>query len=747
MEPGTGHPRIHYAQRENAVLIIYGLTVFASALLLFFVQPMFARMVLPLLGGTPGVWTTTQVFCEGGLLVGYLYAHASTRWLGVRKQIILHMAVMLAALMLLPIQVPLGWVPPADSNPIVWMLSLLAVSIGLPFFVVSSSSPLLQRWFAWTQHRHRSDPYFLYASSNMGSMAALVIYPALAERWLHLSNQSWLWTVGYCLLLVLTGSCAWFLWRSKADSAFRRDEADGEPTIQLTNGRRWRWILLAFVPSSLMLSVTTYLTTDIASVPLLWVIPLGIYLLTFILVFSRRQLVSHRFMLKAMPILILPLVIALACRGSDPISIAIPMHLVAFFLVAMVCHGELAMDRPRVEHLTEFYLCLSAGGFLGGIFNALIAPAIFKSVAEYPIVLALSCLLLPRGAGESPRPHARLLDFIFPILLTLATVFVVFKVEQLNLNSAPLEHAVMFGIPAIVCFSFSRRPLRFALAVGGILWAGNFYVGTQGRVLHAERSFFGVSRITMDSKGRFHQYRNGTTLHGSQRNDPPHRHDATTYYCRTGPLGQFFEYFGNSDQMRRIAIIGLGVGGITAYARSGQQWTYYEIDPSVRRIAQDTRYFTYLSDCPANLAIILGDGRMKLSEAPDGSYDVLILDAYSSDSVPVHLLDRQALQLYLRKVTVYGKLLFHISNRYLDLEPVIGNLSRDAGLFALSQSDSAISPLDAENDKTPSGYVVLGRTKGDLEPLAQDPRWMPVRTRPGLGVWTDDFSSILAILR
>ncbi len=749
------------AREGSTMLWIYALTAFGCGLLLFFVQPMFARMVLPLLGGTPAVWNTTQVFCEGCLLAGYLYAYASTRWLKSHIQIILHMAIMLGALFVLPIGMPLELAPPVNSNPTIWLLLLLTTAIGLPFLVLSGSSPLLQKWFSRSGHRHSLDPYFLYAASNMGSMAALVFYPALAEPWLRLRDQSKVWTTGYYLLIVLTGLCALYLWKSKYERDSRKPVAednskrefwrdnkrDCAPVPSLSNARRLRWLLLAFVPCSLMLSVTTYLTTDIASVPLLWVIPLGLYLLSFILVFARKRLIPHPVMLKLMPLLVVPLVVALASRGSDPIGISIPLHLAAFFLIAMVCHGELAQDRPPVVHLTEFYLFLSAGGFLGGIFNALIAPVIFKSVAEYPIVVILACLLLPSVKRELRDLRHWIMDFVFPLLLTSGALWLVFMTRRIDLTPGPLANAIMFGIPAIVSYSFSRRPLRFALAVGGILWASSYYYGAQGRVLYSERSFFGVSRVTLDDEGKFYKFMNGTTLHGSQALDSRHRMEATSYYHRTGPLGQFFKALASDERMHRIAIIGLGVGEIAAYGKAGQHWTYYEIDPAVLRIARDGEYFTYLRDCPASLNVVLGDGRLKLADAPDGSYDVLILDAYSSDSVPVHLLDREALQLYLKKTTKRGVLLFHISNRYLDLEPVIGNLAMDAGLIALSQSDSTISPAEAEDGKKPSGYIILRRSPMDLAPLQTDPRWVPARTDPDIGVWTDDFSSILSVMR
>lgn len=741
------------------MLIIYSLTAFASAVLLFFVEPMFARMVLPLLGGSPAVWNTALVFYQAVLILGYLYAHAVMRWVPPRRQPLVHFGVLLFTLLWLPIQIPTGWIPPDNRNPVGWLLALFALGVGIPFFAVSTSGPLLQRWFSWLGHRHSSDPYFIYAVSNAGSMLGLLAYPILAEPFLNLSVQSRSWMIGYCTMVILFGLCAFLLLKSKNlvrpdsssesnDAVFlpasNRGKVSGSP---LTAGRRLRWILLAFIPSSLMLSVTTYMTTDIASVPMIWVIPVGIYLLTFIFAFSRNSPIPHALLMKLMPLFLLPLVVALNVRGLDPLLLVIVLHLIVFFVIAMVCHGELAKDRPPVKDLTEFYLLLSVGGLLGGVFNALIAPLVFKGVAEYPLVLALSCFLV-RGNTVSRSPlRDRIKDIVLPLLLTAATIFLVFQLRHMVLKSVPLARTLMFGIPAVISFSFSRRPLRFALAVSGILWAGSYYTAGMGRLLHQERSFFGVSRVTIRDDGKFMQYMNGTTLHGSQWLDPERRRDPSTYYCRTGPLGQFFNALGLWSGDLKIGIVGLGIGQITCYAQRGQQWTYYEIDPTVEQIARDTRYFTYLKDCPASLNVVLGDGRLKLLSAPDGFYDVMILDAYSSDSVPVHLLTREALQLYLRKIKSNGKLLFHISNRYLDLEPVLGNLAEDSGLFGLAQTDWSVDPEDKAHGKVPSCYVVISRNALDIAPLGVDPRWKAISTRRDVGIWTDSFSSIFKIIR
>ncbi len=755
------------------LVFVYTATIFVSATLLFLVQPMFARMVLPSLGGSPAVWNTALVFFQAALLAGYAYAHTATKWLGVRRQAALHAALLFLPLLVLPIALPASWKPPTQSNPVPSLMLLLLGAVGLPFFVVSASSPLLQRWFAATGHRAAKDPYFLYAASNCGSMAALLAYPFLVEPNLRLGEQSRWWTGGYFVLVALTLACVLLLWRATAagpsastdavvgeaasheNSASNADEAHA---AIISNARRLRWIMLAFVPSSLMMSVTAYLSTDIAAIPLLWVIPLSVYLLTFILVFAARPPIPHALAARAMPLLMLPLVIAVATRASQPISLLIPLHLLAFFCIVLVCHGELARDRPAAQRLTEFYLWMSLGGVLGGAFNALLAPLVFNTIVEYPLVLALSCLFLPFGrlpfgdkalgdgsfGGAEAQQRARRLDFALPLGLALLAVGLVLGL-QTRLEPGPLSTALLFGLPAIVCFSFSRRPLRFALGVAAILWAGTYYLSGEGRVMHTARSFFGVHRVTLSRDEKFDLIVHGGIVHGMQSRNPKMRREPMAYYFRTGPIGQLFASFRGDRQKRNIGVVGLGAGGLAAYGQNGQAWTFYEIDPVVETLARDPKYFTYLRDCPANLKVILGDGRLSLQSAQDGAYDLLILDAFSGDALPVHLITREALRLYIRKLAPHGLLVFNVSNLHLNLEPVMGNLARDAGLVCLFQGDTRVSEAEIRRGKTASRWIVMARERSHLGALATDRRWKPARIRPDMAVWTDDYSSLLSV--
>ncbi|MCC7104492.1 MAG: fused MFS/spermidine synthase [Chloroflexi bacterium] len=728
------------------MLGLYVVTMFVSATLLFLVQPMFARMVLPLLGGSPAVWNTTVVFYQAVLLAGYVYAHASTAWLGVRRQAALHVGLLALPLLVLPIAVPGGSIPPTDANPIPWLLSLLAVAVGLPFFVVSASSPMLQRWFIGTNHPAAGDPYFLYAASNVGSMLALLSYPVLVEPNVRLADQSLLWTGGYALLALLTACCALTVWRSSTASRpalLARATASHPCAERLSLPRRARWVLLAFAPSSLMLSVTTYVSNNIVPIPLLWVVPLALYLLTFILVFAGRPVISHALIVRALPASALLLSMVTIAQASQPIWLLIALHLSTFFVVSMACHGEMARGRPGPSHLTEFYLWMSLGGVLGGMFNALLAPTIFTSIAEYPIVLVAACLLMP-PATPARGPIQRLLDVALPAGLGLMTAGLVLTTGSLGVG--PVRTFLVFGIPALFCYSFSRRPARFGFGIAALFAASTLYTSDLGTVLHVERSFYGIHRVIQDPERQFHMLAHGGTLHGMQSLDPARRDTPLTYFYPTGPIGQVFEAYGSQPSTQRIAVVGLGAGSLVCYRQPGQRWTLYELDPTVVRIARDEGFFSFLRDCTPDASMILGDARLSLAQTTE-QYDLLVLDAYSSDAPPLHLLTREAVALYLQRLAPHGLLAFNVSNDFLSLQPVLAALASDAGLAAYSQDDVVVDGEEAALGKRGSQWVVMARTTDDLRSVTRDPRWQKLAASDGLPVWTDDFSSILTVLK
>lgn len=734
------------------MLACYIMTMFMSALLLFLVQPMVGKLVLPLFGGTPAVWNTCMVFFQAMLLAGYGYAHISVNALGSRRQLWLHMVVLLLPLAVLPVQLGSTAQSVPTDGAAWWLLCQLLVSVGLPFFVVSTHAPLLQRWFSRTGHRTAHDPYFLYAASNCGSLLALVGYPLLVEPWFDLSAQTQLWTVGYVLLILLVVCSGWCMWR-RADAAAETavgttaaapvvDELPA-PTVR----RRAYWVLCAFVPSSLMLGVTMHITTNLAAIPLLWVVPLAVYLLTFVLVFARRTIVSHALMRHIMPMVIIPLgaLFSKSIRGLE--WLIIPAHLMMFFVAAMVCHGELARTRPSSRHLTEFYLWMSVGGVLGGLFNALLAPVLFTRVVEYPLAMVLACLMLPTIRGGN-GVRERMADVAWPALLAVGVVVLVQLVERVGGVAPSMMFGLLFAPTALACFSFKERRLRFALGFAVLLVTIAYQSDLdRGRSQYAARNFYGVKRVMLDPDGRLLKLYHGTTVHGSQVVSPERLLIPLTYYHPSGPIGDVFRVYDTMAAPPTIGVIGQGVGSIAYYVKPNQSLTFYEIDPQVDEIAQNKSFFTFMSTRRGEQAVVLGDGRLTVRAAADQHYGLMIIDAFSSDAIPVHLITAEAVRLYLDKLHNGGLLVFHISNRYLDLEPLLGNIAEVYGCAAAAREDLAVDEDLVQRGKTASHYVALSTDHTRIRQLCQVSGWRPARTDPGLRVWTDQYSNVLSVLK
>jgi hypothetical protein len=739
--------------------LLFAVTMFVSAGLLFCVQPMIAKMILPVLGGSPMVWIICMVFFQALLLGGYIWAHFVTGWRQTRWQVAVQLGLVLLGLRILPIGIidrEVSAVPHSD-DPVLWLIGVLLLAVGLPFFVLSATAPLMQKWFASVGHSSGSDPYYLYGASNLGSMLALLSYPLWMEPRFTLGQQSQLWSGLYLVLIVLLTMSAAFVWQNRLEVRTTSDSEE-EKIQSLSWSRRLRWLALAFVPSSMMLGVTMYLTTDIAPIPLLWVIPLAIYLLTFILVFARWTFLPHWLMVRSLPVIALVLIFLLFAEDmKPPIWLLIPLHLLMLFTAAMVCHGELARDRPPPAQLTEFYLWLALGGLFGGIFNGIIAPLVFRRVVEYPLAIILACLLqppfTPMKQDSPPFPSSTemwkrkgFLDWILPLGLGLVTLAAVLILPAAGLKPNQWTVGILAGIPTAACYFFVDRPIRFGLGLAAVMLASSFYVGGQGKILHVERNFFGVIRVTKDQSGEYLQLVHGSTIHGRQSLDPARSHEPLAYFHSTGPIGKVFAFFNPDHPTARIGVIGLGAGSLACYAEPEQKWTFYEIDPAVQRIANAN--FTFLRDCKAGLPdVILGDARLRLKEAPDGYYDMIVLDAFSSDVVPVHLLTRQALALYLSKVKPHGMLCFHCSSRYLDLKPVLANLARDAGLICLAREDLSTTAQEKKAGKEPSQWTVMARSGSDIDKLRKRGLWETMPGQAGVPVWTDDYSNILEVFK
>jgi hypothetical protein len=955
------------------MLFAFGLTLFVSALLLFVVEPMVGKMILPLLGGTPAVWNTCMVFYQVTLLAGYAYAHFATRWLGPRRQALVHVALLLIPFFFFPLAVSRSFLEGGEEHPILPLLGMLVVCAGMPLFVVCTTAPLLQRWFASTRHRSARDPYFLYGASNLGSMLALLAYPTLIEPRLKLSQQTWDWSIGYAVLAALTVLCAWFLWQAApqlagASAKTAAGAAGHRPPVRprpprpqavtdlpgwgpyeggpnslsgaVTWSRRFRWALLAAVPSSLMLGVTTYITTDLAAIPLLWVLPLALYLLTFIIVFARVPMFAqsaalailtiaaslgmsvlvwqvadetgrpalrflilccagaagcaywiwelrisdlwHRAMVLALPLLVLLVVFLVQARIRPRLEYNIALHLLTLFVACMVCHGELARDRPGPEHLTEFYLWMSIGGGAGGMFNALAAPLLFRTLVEYPLAMVAVCLLLPpllsprvtRGgpwidlvlgslfiglgmlliavrwqdenlhfeylagwpwgwevaalgtvlllgvarALRAPRQRQECwLDLFLPAALAVLVVGLHWGLDSFKLhgrveNAAERVHLdrdrfagiLALGLPAVLCYTFVERSVRFGLGVGALILASVFATQVVSRPpILQKRTFFGVFEVReFDMEdgipiGRTRELLHGTTIHGRQCLEPGRLADPISYYHPSGPIGQLFQAY-NDDPKRPFGVIGLGTGTMACYALPGQDITFYDIDAAIRDMSFTANgAFTFVEEARrrgAHPHLILGDARIQLEAQhlrDDQKYRFLIVDAFSSDAIPIHLITREALQVYLDRMAPDGMICFHISNRYLRLAPVLANLAADLGLsarweednygcvprksphypnkfsttwVALAREESHLARLRTADVPPelwglaawPNGGVALAAQAAMVQELTGEigartawrrldaddqPEWKEV------GVWTDDYSNLFSVLR
>jgi hypothetical protein len=735
---------------------LFGFTMLAAAFLLFSVQPMIAKMVLPTLGGTPGVWNTSMVFYQAALLAGYAYAHWGSRRLTATRQLAIHGLLLGLAVLFLPIVLPSELHPPSAGGvaPALWLFGLLIATAGLPMLAVAATAPLLQHWFSLSGHRDAHDPYFLYAASNAGSLAGLLCYPLVIEPGISLALQTRLWSLGFLAMVGLIAGCSVLaVWRgSHRQACSAPDQTERHGPNPGWRDRAW-WAVLAFVPSSWVLGVTTYVTTDLAAIPLLWTIPLALYLLTYILAFSRRFGEWTRFASAGLFLLSMPLVLVLSAGFVH--LFWMPLHLVVFFLGALACHGRLAAARPATHHLTDFYLAIAVGGVLGGAFNALLAPLIFDRLAEYPLAVVLGCLLAPAVAPYRRARSARLqwLDVILPaIVLGLTSMLVIRPHEAMNTTVGMAGITAASGVGLYACVTGLRRPVRFALSAAAVLLASGLAPSPGGMLIHQERDFFGVLRVLYDPRANVHRFMHGSTLHGQQSLDPARRGQPSTYFTRSGPIGDVFGALTSRSRSQtgsRIAIVGLGAGTLACYAQPGQSWTFFEIDPAVARIAEDSRYFSYLSDAQARgvpIDVKLGDARLKLRETQGDRYTLIVLDAFSSDAVPVHLLTREAIRLYRDRLDEGGLLAFNLTNRYLDLDPLIGEQARGAGLVCRIRYDVNISAEEKEAGKQGAIWAVMGAREADLGTMVSDPRWQLPQARRGTRTWTDDDSNLLSYM-
>jgi hypothetical protein len=728
---------------NGVVLALFTLAIFLSAALIFAVQPMFTKLVLPRLGGSPSVWSVAMVFFQTMLLVGYAYAHLITRYLPGRLSIAVHLAVLLLATLALPLAIAAGWGRPPAAGEAFYLIGLFTISIGLPFFALSANAPLLQAWFARSGHPSARDPYFLYAASNVGSFLALLSYPFFVEPLTRLGEQTRFWTFGFYALIVLIALCGAVLWLAAGRRPFasvRAGEA-GAPT--------WKdaliWIALAAVPSAFLIAVTAYISTDVAASPLLWVLPLALYLATFVIVFQSRPVIPHRFALAAQAVSVALLAGVYINGSTDSIFTTIFINLAAFFFTALVCHGELARRRPPARHLTEFYLWMSFGGMIGGISAGLIAPYVFNWIAEYPVLIVLGLLCRP-GAIEGGMAPKRLVWFA---LFAIAAAIVI----HVSRSDQPLSEAKMMAIAAgvlLVSVIFLRDSLKFAavvalaLAVGAIDQAGS----SKGESV---RNFFGVHKI-YDTADGYRILLHGTTIHGAEalgdEDDPALgvKPVPLTYYHANSGIAQVINAMREKKPgPLRFAVIGLGTGSVACHAREGDTWNFYEIDQSIVDVATNPGYFTFLTSCAPDAKIVLGDARLTLADANEGAYDLIIVDAFTSDAIPIHLLTQEAMAIYLKKLAPGGIVLMHISNRHLELGSVVAGIAQANGLVT-RQNSRANENEDSDKYLFSSTVAACARADADFGSLTrQEKGWEPLPA-PARRVWSDDYSNIVGAM-
>jgi SAM-dependent methyltransferase len=733
---------------------LFAVTVFASAALVFMVEPMIAKLVLPLLGGGPSIWNTSLAFFQAALLAGYFYAHALQRIGSLKAQAVVHGLALVAAAVVLPLRISTLAGPPSSEHPAAWLLAVLALSIGAPFAVLSATAPLVQAWHARTLGQTDGrEPYALYAASNLGSLIALLAYPLIVEPGLTLHVQRLGWSGAYGAFIVLMAALAIALIRAHAGEGTA-------PVVERGPAPTWRtritWLTLAAVPSSLMLGVTSYLTTDVASAPFIWVLPLALYLATFIVAFQTKPAIPSDMTL------LLQGFAAAACATILPFAtnsfvIQLPIHLVAFFFTALMCHQALVARRPAPGRLTEFYFWMSLGGVVGGGFNAFVAPVIFPDVWEYPLVLALACLLRPWNTDEKIEIRTWVLfvlgvasGVLSPIINTFVAPHIYAKPFVGGFSQSDAMEVlvkVFLGAAAISAFQLRNRALLFFCVIA-VLSIGANAAADRTTTQVSWRSFFGVLKqsetIVPSLEGTVRMLAHGSTLHGAEAVNPKYACRPLVYYATTTPIGQVFL----GEQARKpamdIGAVGLGAGSVSAYVRASDRLTFFEIDPLVIKVATDPRHFAYTTRCAKGpVRFVVGDARLTVAKQPPGSFDLLLIDAFSSDSVPTHLLTVEALKTYLTKLKPDGVIILHLSNRNLELNRPAMAVARAAGGAAMIQHYRP-TLADRGGWPSPEDAVIVGRTPAALAHFT-DPRWR-LADAQGVRPWTDNYVNLIGAL-
>jgi hypothetical protein len=736
---------------------LFTLTMFWSAMLLFMVQPLFARMALPLLGGAPSVWNVALVFFQVMLLLGYLYAHG-LQYFKPRTQIIVHIILLVVAATTLPLNIPDWYAAPSSSAPTSWLLGLLTVAVGLPFFALAAQAPLMQSWFSFSDDKDAQDPYFLYAASNIGSMLGLLAYPLVMEPLFGVATQNIIWASGFACLLACVATAAKFTW-----SASVKPVLISSIKSALDMKRQLHWILLAAIPSGLLVAVTNILTTDLGSLPMLWVLPLMLYLLSFVIAFSRGNWLPIYKMHTLLAVTVIFAGIFAYSSFANDLLLGLVAMLLPFFVIATACHGKLVNLRPDTGHMTRFYVLMSLGGAVGGVFSSLFAPVAFNWIYEFPILIILSAAVLatPQNSdviiGKWKRLFAGQTQPFLGHVIVVSLMFVLIYIGTAATHDPEIDRmiggaqkalAYICSITlAVIAFISRKSSLRFALtvALSGFVLGGMAQIFGSSLTVFQDRSFFGVSVVSMRPESKIMLLKHGTTVHGAQSQLPNLRRQPQTYYSVDSGISQVMQRL----DFKNIGLVGLGSGALSCYHRPGQSFTYFEIDPMMVLIAKNRRYFSYLSECTPSASIILGDARLHLQRLQaEPKFDLLVIDAFSSDSIPMHLMTAEAMNINLSRLTDDGVLMIHISNRFFDLEPVIERLAQNAGLHTTIFRTATQKDFPIGVFPTPSVWVAVSRQEGLIRKIRGfDPGWATLKRKPSQSLWTDDFSTPLEALK
>ncbi len=738
-----GGDRNALKHRAWVLVSVFTLSIFLSAFLLFSVQPMFTKLVLPLLGGSSNVWNTAMVFFQGVLLAGYIYAHLISKYLALKWQVVCHTLVLISGLLFLPLAIAAGWTPPREGAQAFWLLGLFGASVGLPFFAISANAPLLQRWFSRTNDKDAQDPYFLYAASNVGSLLSLFLYPVLFEPMLVLQEQTGLWSAGYVVLIGVIAAAGITAFRNPNLGTIH-EELSAPSAKPLTASSRALWVFLAFIPSSLMLGLTSHMTQNIASSPFLWILPLGLYLLTFIIVFAKKPLVTTQGLTPAFALSLVLAIVAGFVLKHDVI-ISIGLSLCCYFVIALYCHSRLADRRPDVSHLTEFYIWMSLGGVLGGIFNALIAPIAFNNVYEFLGVLLLATFAVSRQyfAGDV-REYLYMfsLRFLMPACVTVIGLSFISSDTHLIIIIAAV--IILLGLN-FKPFRAKMLPLSAAVFIGLCLYLPLIFQ----KSVHTERSFFGLLRVTQSTSdyGTVHVFGHGDTVHNFQLQEPENRRVPLAYYAVDNSFDKAIKAVRSRKGAMSAAIIGLGAGALACHEQAGDDWTYFEIDPAVVDVALNPAYFSYMQECAPNAKIITGDARLTITDLPKNSQDLIVIDAFSSDSIPTHLLTQEALAVYQSRLKDDGIMFFHTTNRVMDVSSVVVKTAQSIGLDARFISRSDFSGHEYEGLVEATKGVMVGNA-ADIESItAGNPVWETLTPSMRIKAWTDSYSPVIGAIR